>query len=158
MTGIPQYDTLLRILIPSSKMSLKPLVMHYAWRADLRRSRNDETEEDEDKASNSDKVDKCGEVEPHSEVIPIAQYTLESIVESLPYSPDLLFINFALLCDDFTIISLFTNYDLHKALSDNVREAPRVELGKMEKLKWYMDLNQVMWTQYGCHVILSVFP
>ncbi|KAI0919735.1 hypothetical protein AcV5_001714 [Taiwanofungus camphoratus] len=138
MTGIPQYDTLLRILIPSSKMSLKPLVMHYAWRADLRRSRNDETEEDEDKASNSDKVDKCGEVEPHSE--------------------DLLFINFALLCDDFTIISLFTNYDLHKALSDSVREAPRVELGEMEKLKWYMDLNQVMWTQYGCHVILSVFP
>ncbi|KAI0933278.1 hypothetical protein AcV7_004792 [Taiwanofungus camphoratus] len=121
-------------------------------------SSDDETEEDEDKASNSDKVDKCGEVEPHSEVIPIAQYTLESIVESLPYSQDLLFINFALLCDDFTIISLFTNYDLHKALSDSVREAPRVELGEMEKLKWYMDLNQVMWTQYGCHVISSVFP
>ncbi|KAI0919720.1 hypothetical protein AcW1_003102 [Taiwanofungus camphoratus] len=172
MADIPLYDTLPRILIPSSKLSLKPPVMHYGWRVDIQKilkyakdhdlnwepviedvsSSDDATEEDDGEAA-EDKGGKSRKVvfDPHPEAVPIAQYTLESVVRrlGLPYPEDVLYIDSALLRDDITIISLYTNYDLGKAPSDDVIEALRVELGETEKPKWYMDLNQVTWTRYG---------
>ncbi|KAI0933269.1 hypothetical protein AcV7_004786 [Taiwanofungus camphoratus] len=172
MADIPPYDTLPRILIPSSKLSLKPPVMHYGWRVDIQKilkyakdhdlnwepviedvsSSDDATEEDDGEAA-EDKGGKSRKVvfDPHPEAVPIAQYTLESVVRrlGLPYPEDVLYIDSALLRDDITIISLYTNYDLGKAPSDDVIEALRVELGETEKPKWYMDLNQVTWTRHS---------
>ncbi|KAI0919719.1 hypothetical protein AcV5_001705 [Taiwanofungus camphoratus] len=178
MADIPPFDTLPRILIPSSKLSLKPPVMHYGWRADLPKilkyakdhgldwepeiesptSSDYESEGVKAEAAQGAAASKVrgrerreADFEAHPGAIHVAQYTLDSIVErlGLPYSEELLFIDSALFLDDFTIISLYTNYDLARAPSDDVVEALRVELRETEKPKWYMDLSQVTWTRYG---------
>lgn len=67
----------------------------------------------------------------------------------LSYPPNLLSVTAGFLLGECGIITLYTNYDLARAPSDEVVEALRVKLGEPEKPRWYLDAVQYRWTTRG---------
>ncbi|KAI0933286.1 hypothetical protein AcV7_004799 [Taiwanofungus camphoratus] len=154
----PPFGTLPRVLIPSSKMALKPPVMHYGWRANRSKLLKyaeehgliwDPEIEDPvpmDELSAENKARHLMSNEPGS-----MHNALQGMVKELglSYPPCLLSVATGFLFEDFTLVRLYTNYDLARTPSDEVVEALRVKLGEPEKPRWYLDAVQYRWTPRG---------
>ncbi|KAI0933285.1 hypothetical protein AcV7_004798 [Taiwanofungus camphoratus] len=154
----PPFETLPRILIPSSKMGLKPPVMHYGWRVNRAKllkyaedhglvwDPNYEGPTPLEEMSAEEKASRLRSNEPGS-----MHHALRGMVKELglSYPPNLLSVTAGFLLGECGIITLYTNYDLARAPSDEVVEALRVKLGEPEKPRWYLDAVQYWWCTRG---------
>ncbi|GBE78602.1 hypothetical protein SCP_0114910 [Sparassis crispa] len=169
---LPPFDTLPRILIPSSKIELKPPVLHCGWvvnQAKLfqhakelnlpvlcnSRTHMKDADKDYDDDAGFDTDDSEEEVtarnlDPDEDRVGyfvLLQETVELLAEELQLSwpPGLLSILSPLNAGSPVILSLFTNYDLALAPSFKSVEALRAWFGETEQPKWYLDQTNYKW-------------
>ncbi|GBE78603.1 hypothetical protein SCP_0114920 [Sparassis crispa] len=155
---LPAFDTLPRILIPSSKLEIKPPVLHYAWITDRFESklfqhakdhnlpimRSSKThmkyDSDDEYCSDEDEEDSIGYYQLLQDT---AVFVLKEL--NLSWAPDLIDITSSLNCRDSLILSVFTNYELARAPSPKSVEALRLWLEEPDQPKWYLDEMDYKW-------------
>ncbi|KAL6300997.1 hypothetical protein BKA93DRAFT_930569 [Sparassis latifolia] len=169
---LPPFDTLPRILIPTSKSRLKPPVMHCGWVANesllleyarehkipiLRRAKLKDTldidgEDEFDEEMNTVvPIDSVDPREDRMAYVFLLNDALSRIVQELniPWPLRLLSLTRPMAAGCPLIISLFTNYHLAKAPRSTAIEALRMKLHETEQPKWFLDSSDWRWSYYG---------
>ncbi|KAL6301001.1 hypothetical protein BKA93DRAFT_828572 [Sparassis latifolia] len=164
------FDTLPRILIPSSKLEIKPPVLHYGWVTDrfesklcqhakdhnlpvMRSSKAKDYNSDDGYDSDDWETGRtvCArDLDPEEDGIGYYQLLQDTAVLvlkelNLSWAPDLIDLTNSLNGRDSLILSLFTNYNLACAPSPKSVEALRLWLEEPEQPKWYLDEMDYKW-------------
>ncbi|KAL6300996.1 hypothetical protein BKA93DRAFT_828567 [Sparassis latifolia] len=171
IVDLPPFDTLPRILIPSSKLQLKPPVMHYGWianesllmeyakehkvpilrRPNLKRKTNVHEElYFEEEAPRRTAVDLDPEKDRMAYVALLKDVVVRLLRElNISWPRRMLVMARPLAAGCPLIVSLYTNYDLARAPPPEVIEALRVRLEEKEQPKWFLSSSDWKWSRSG---------
>ncbi|KAI0940688.1 hypothetical protein AcV7_003000 [Taiwanofungus camphoratus] len=144
---MPPLDTLPRSLLPSSKTHMLPPILHYSW---VPKDTELLQYAEERGLTRIYRWDACfpGEEPGNTVNAPLTmRLALEAIAGELglQFLAGTLAIKVALKPTQRFIISLYTNYTLEKAISDDAVEKLQRRLGYSDKPKWFLDGERWYW-------------
>ncbi|KAH9934600.1 hypothetical protein B0H21DRAFT_77109 [Amylocystis lapponica] len=142
---VPEH-TLPRILIPHRGRKLRPPTLHYGWAGSV-------PEMLLEYATKHNLLKPLKYDEQRTDVFRSRLAAVFDIMEKhniSPPSPCTLRVTGSLNTGDksFSILSLYTNYNLHKAPSDEFVDALQKVLGEKDRPRWFIDHTDITWESW----------